>query len=59
MNTAYKWYSHNSNIIKFYSGYSHTKTTERPVTDYAQETFNQVYDYSAGIIAFQPEINVN
>ena len=59
MNTAYKWYSYNSNIIQFYSGYSLTKNTERPIVDYAQETYNQTCDYSEGMITYQPEVNLN
>ena len=59
MNTAYKWYSHNSSIIQFYSGSSYVKRTERPVEDYAHETVNQAYDYSVGIITLHPEVNVN
>lgn len=59
MNAAYKWYSHNSSIIQFYSGGSCVKKAERTVVDYAQETVNKAYDYSAGIITLQPEVNIN
>ena len=59
MNAAYKWYSHNSSIIQFYTGNSYVKKAERPVVDYAQDTVNKAYDYSVGIISLQPDVNVN
>lgn len=44
MNTAYKWYSHNNNIIQFYSG-DLSKTNRFPV-DYVEETVGRVCDYA-------------
>ena len=59
MNAAFKWYSHNSSIIQFYSGYSYTKNTTKPNSDYMGETVEKAYDYSDNFISCCSEINVN
>ena len=59
MNTAYKWYSHHSGIIQFYSGEFYSKRTKSPVIDYDFETIDQAYDYSANIITIPSEVSLN
>lgn len=59
MNAAYKWYSLNSNIIQFYSGYLSSKTVTSPIADNSAEAVECAYDYSAKVIDFQPDANLN
>lgn len=59
MNAAYKWYSLNSNIIQFYSGYSDLKNVTSPIDDNTIKTVECAYNYSEKVIDFQPDINLN
>lgn len=58
MNAAYKWYSHNNNMIKFYSDYSDSNKSDMS-SDIVKETVEQTCDYATNLINNQNEINAD
>ena len=52
MNTAYKWYSHNSNIIQFYSGYASSQSLYSE-EDYAAH--DKSYEYITDVLKYEQE----
>ena len=58
MNAAYKWYSHNSNIIQFYSGgSSSSRSVRKHDVDSVKETIENTYEYAANVVNNQYDIN--
>ena len=53
MNSAYKWYSHNSNIIQFYSGYTATESKRNDKHDMVEEVVDNSYRYSTNTVEYQ------
>jgi len=52
MNTAYKWYSHNSNIIQFYSGYASAQSLDSE-EDYAK--YGKAHEYITDVLKYEQE----
>ena len=58
MNVAYKWYSHNNNIIQFYSAHSPSRVICNRKDDYDRDTIESSYAYASNLLIVPDEIKL-
>ena len=58
MNVAYKWYSHNNNILQFYSDHSVSHVVSNQRDDFDEKTIDSAYSNAANLLIIPDEIKI-